>query len=63
MKKFILTVIMVLCGFVGTISAQTNRGSDYNYQKAREIMKESGDVKKALSHLESQLDINPEHMV
>ena len=62
MKKFILTVIMVLCGFVGTISAQTNKGSDYNYQKAREIMKESGDVKKALNHLRSQLDINPEHM-
>ena len=62
MKKFILTVIMVLCGLAGTMSAQTNKGSDYNYQKAREIMKESGDVKKALNHLRSQLDINPEHM-
>ena len=28
MKKFILTVIMVLCGFVGTIYAQTTKGSD-----------------------------------
>ena len=62
MKKFILTVIMLLCGLAATMSAQTNKGSDYNYQKAREIMKESGDVKKALNHLRSQLDINPEHM-
>ena len=62
MKKFIITVFIVLCGCAGTISGQTSKGSDYNYQKAREIMKESGDVKKALDHLRSQLDINPEHM-
>lgn len=59
MKRILLSVLVALIAV--TISAQT-KGSDYNYQKAREIMKESGDVKKALSHLESQLDINPEHM-
>lgn len=62
MKKFIFIVIMVVCGLTGTMSAQTNKGSDYNYQKAEEVMREKGDVKKAMEYLRKQLDIDPEHM-
>lgn len=62
MKKFIFIVIMVVCGLTGTISAQTKKGSDYNYQKAEEVMREKGDVKKAMEYLRKQLDIDPEHM-
>ena len=62
MKKYIFIVIMVVCGLTGTMSAQTNKGSDYNYQKAEEVMREKGDVKKAMEYLRKQLDIDPEHM-
>lgn len=62
MKKFIFIVIMVVCGLTGTMSAQTNKGSDYNYQKAEEVMREKGDVKKAMEYLRKQLEIDPEHM-
>jgi len=62
MKKFIFIVIMVVCGLTSTMSAQTNKGSDYNYQKAEEVMREKGDVKKAMEYLRKQLDIDPEHM-
>lgn len=62
MKKFIFIVIMVVCGLTGTMSAQTKKGSDYNYQKAEEVMREKGDVKKAMEYLRKQLDIDPEHM-
>lgn len=62
MKKFIFIVIMVVCGLTGTMSAQINKGSDYNYQKAEEVMREKGDVKKAMEYLRKQLDIDPEHM-
>lgn len=62
MKKFIITVLMVLLGFAGTMSGQTNKGSDYNYQKAEEVMRETGDSKNAMKYLRKQLDIDPGHM-
>lgn len=62
MKKFLLSLVVLLTTLAPQACAQRNTVSDYNYRKAVEAFYDEDNDEKAMKLLNDQLDENPDHL-